>query len=216
MRHLVGKGKYIRYLLLVQFFAWIEEFLTQILAPFGHAAPGEDFPNLWEGSFGITWGFLVYGLIALLVAWLTDKLIRSPYEPLVFYVIIGVIGTLAEIFVIGSSTGFVPNIFILIPGLLVLFSWYGSVAMAPRLILDPTPGLKELKRRFWRTFLILMALAYLAMGIAIVASIRTHAQGVRGLVLLLMPVSIGWTFIPLNYYYYKYCKFLVHKEKKQV
>jgi hypothetical protein len=80
-------------------------------------------------------------------------------------------------------------------GTLGLFSWYGSIALAPRLLLDCRPGLGELKKSFFRTFSILMGFVYAA---------TLLASGNLRILSAIAGVLI--TFISMNYYYIRYFK----------
>ena len=206
MRYLSGGKNCLYFLLIGLFFAWIEEFITQIIAPLGLPMAAAGKPGWAVQLLQITTLFIAFLIIALILGWLTDKLIRWRYEPLVYYVIIGAFGVWIELNIVGGGIGGGAG-FLGLFGLITLFSWYGTVGFAPRFILDKREQFDDLKKKFWKKFKLFMALAYIGIGGAVITSILAgggkHPENALQLMIIL---TITLAFVPLNYYYYKYFK----------
>ena len=121
-----------------------------------------------------------------------------------YYVVTGLIGLAVEWFVIGLS----PWSDKTSPRLLVvvfhagMFSFWGSVALAPRILLDLRPRVAKLRRRFLIAFTTLGLLAYVLTFAAKIAAAEKDAQFLASI----GPVII--TFLAMNVFYVQYfCSF---------
>jgi hypothetical protein len=117
-----------------------------------------------------------------------------------YYLAAGALGLVVEWCIIGLSPWRDPNapLTVIVVFHAGVFSFWGTVALAPHLLLDARPEMAKLKRRFTITFSALMGATYIFTFAAKVFGAPRGAQflGAIGLVIL--------TFLALNVFYIQY------------
>ena len=180
-----------RFLLVGLLVAGLEEFITQ---------------GVLKDDLG---SWLVPTIIAftpfLMVVFAVDRLLYRRLgesgAAVVGYVVAGTIGLLFEWFVTGLSPWRDPNV-LQIPFQVGMFSFWGTVAFAPRLLLDRRDRLSRIRKAYIRFLVLSFTLIY---GLAFTASRGARSGFVLAAVLL--------TFILLNGFHAVYLRALRQLEK---
>jgi hypothetical protein len=169
--------------------AGLEEFITQ---------------GVLKGSY-VLWiftliPFVVFLGIAGCIRAALHKTARGWRAVTLYYVITGGIGLAVEWFIIGLSpwsdrSSPLPLIAVFHAG---MFSFWGSVALAPHILLDSRPETAVLQRRLRWTFAVLMAATYV---LTFTAKAVGALQGTQFLASI-GPVVV--TFLTMNVFYVAY------------
>lgn len=166
--------------------AGLEEFITQGVLK--HTYGGWILPTLIA--------FLPFLVLARMIGWCLDRTLSEPGSILIYYLAAGSIGLLVEWFLIGLSPWRdlqAPMLAILLLQL-GMFSFWGSVAFVPRLLLDQRCVAKA--RRSCQRFLICGMAAIYGLTFAAADKVR-------------FPISIAavlGTFLGLNVFYFQYIR----------
>lgn len=143
--------------------------------------------------------FVPFLAIVGLIGWFLSKRLSEAGASLIYYLSSGSIGLLAEWFLMGLSPWKDPNApFLLMLGFqLGMFSFWGSVAFAPRLLLDRRETVSRVRRSYANSLLFGMAAIY-----GVTFAVPGKAQFVASI------VSVLATFLGLNFFYCRYIKLL--------
>jgi len=169
-------------------------------------AAGEEFitQGVLEGSYFL-WVFKVIPFAVFLgMAWcareILNKHARGWRAVALYYLVSGDVGLALEWFVIGLSPWKDTTSPIVLLALFHagMFSFWGTVALAPHVLLDGRPEIASLKRRFATTLAILMGVIYAVALAGKVAGMRgdLHSGATIGLVII--------TFLTMNVFYVQY------------
>ena len=144
--------------------------------------------------------FLIFLGFAGCVRAVLHKLVRGWRATTLYYVVTGGIGLAVEWFIIGLSPWSDRSS----PRLLIalfhagMFSFWGTVAFVPHILLDTRPEIARLQRRLRCTFAILMAVTY-------VLTLTTKVIGTpRDLVFFASIGPVVVTFLTMNVFYLQY------------
>ncbi len=144
--------------------------------------------------------FAVFLGIAACVRWVLHNLTSKRLAAVLYYVAAGEIGLAVEWFIIGlapwNDTKSPPALIAVFHA--GVFSFWGTVALAPHILLDPRPQVAGLKRRMAMSFGALMAATY---GLTLAAKLAGAGSGAQFL------ASIGpmiLTFLAMNVFYVQY------------
>jgi len=170
--------------------AALEEFITQ---------------GVLKKSYG---GWIIPTIVAFVpflvlvrgIAWVLEKWLTEAGAVLIYYLSAGAIGLLVEWFLIGLSPWRDPNapVSLLVPFQLGMFSFWGGVAFAPRLILDRRETVSRLRKSYLRFLILGMAVVY---GVTFAAPQKAHfAAGILSVLIL---------FLGLNFFYARYLALLI-------
>ena len=148
--------------------------------------------------------FAVFLGIAGCIRTVLHTLARGWRAAALYYVITGAIGLAVEWFIIGLSpwndrTSPLPLIALFHVG---MFSFWGTVALAPRILLDLRPRVAKLRRRFLIAFTALGVVAYVLTFAAKFGAAENGAQFLASI----GPVVI--TFLAMNVFYVQYFRSL--------
>lgn len=160
--------------------------------------------GLWKGLY-VTWVFMLIPFaVFLVIAWYVrialDRRAAGWQAALGYYLVAGGLGLAVEWFVIGLS----PWSDKTSPAWLIavfhagMFSFWGTVAMAPHLLLDDRPECARLRRWFLGSFAALMGVTYV---LALTATVTGAEKGVRFLACI---GSVVVTFLAMNGFYVLY------------
>jgi hypothetical protein len=123
-----------------------------------------------------------------------------------YYLISGDMGLALEWFIIGLSPWKDTTSPIVLVALFHagMFSFWGTVPLAPYILIDGRPEIASLKRRFVRTFAVLMGLTY-------VVTLGGKVAGVpKDLVFLASILLVISTFLTMNVFYVQYFRSCGH------
>ena len=107
--------------------------------------------------------FLPFLIAVRFIGRLLDKKFAEPRALLIYYLVAGGLGLVFEWFVMGLALWSNPNAPFL-PMLIFqlgMFSFWASVALAPRLLLDRREVVSRVRKWFARSFIFCMAVIYL-------------------------------------------------------
>jgi hypothetical protein len=169
--------------------AGLEEFITQ---------------GVLKGSY-VLWiftliPFVVFLGIAGCIRAALHKTARGWRAAALYYVITGGIGLAVEWFIIGLSPWSDRGSPLLLIALFHtgMFSFWGTVALAPHILLDCRPETAALQRRLRWTFAVLMAVTY-------VLTFTSKAVGAPpGIQFLASIGPVVVTFLTMNVFYFQY------------
>lgn len=164
--------------------AGLEEFITQGVL--------KNNPTGWIASTIIA--FLPFLIIVWLMGKFLTKKLPEPKAVFWYYILAGSIGLGVEWFLIGLTPWSAPHI-LQIPFQLGMFSFWGTVAFAPLLLLDTRKNVSII-RKWYKCFLIF--------GLTTIYLITFTAKKEDQ-----FPLSITATlsvFILLNFFYFKYIR----------
>ncbi|MHB0958623.1 MAG: hypothetical protein ACYC0X_16260 [Pirellulaceae bacterium] len=153
----------------------------------------------------VVWIFTLipFGLFLILASWLRTFLHRRPLgwtAPALYYVAMGTFGLAVEWFIIGVS----PWSDKTSPRLLIvlfhmgMFSFWGTVALGPHILLDQRSLTATVRHAFIGTFVALMTCSYFLALAALVAGASSDLQFVA----TIAPVVL--TFLSMNFIYVWY------------
>lgn len=144
--------------------------------------------------------FAVFLGIAGCVRAVLHKLVRGWRAATVYYGFAGGIGLAVEWFIIGLSPWSDQSSPLLLIALFHagVFSFWGTVALAPHILLDRRPETAPLQRRLWWTFAVMMAVTYV---LTFTAKAVGAPQGTQFLASV-GPVVV--TFLTMNVFYFQY------------
>ena len=169
--------------------AGLEEFITQGVL--------KNNPGGWIIPTIIA--FLPFLIIVRAIGKALDGRLSEHKSAFSYWLVAGLIGLAVEWFVIGLSPWSNPHGNAL--GMLVLqlgmFSFWSSVAFAPRLLLDKRDFVSSARRRFKCFFILGMAVIY---GVTLAASKETRFPASIASVLIV--------FVSMNFYYLQYFRAL--------
>lgn len=180
--------------------AFLEEFITQ----------GVLKRNLLGWIIPTIIAFIPFLVAVRLVDKILQKRLGEHRAVLAYYVMAGGIGLMIEWFIIGlspwSSPGSDPLLMLVFQ--LGMFSFWGSVAFAPRLLLDERNSIVAVRKMYKR---------FLIAGYAFIYFITVLASG--GPQFAVGIISVLATFTLLNFFYFRYFRILkfqvVFKESRQ-
>lgn len=162
--------------------AALEEFITQGVL--------KDDLDAWITPTIIA--FVPFLVVARLLGVFLDRALAKWQVTLVYYLTAGGIGLLFEWFVIGLAPWRDPNP-LEIPFQLGMFSFWGTVALGPRLLLDRQAAVASVQRWYGRFLLLALVVVY---GAVLSASHETR--------FLAGIVSVIGSFLLLNCFYVAY------------
>jgi hypothetical protein len=139
----------LKFVLLGLLVAGLEEFITQGVLKNSYG--GWIIPTLIA--------FLPFLLIMVVVAWWLNRRLREWVAALIYYLVAGGIGLALEWFVIGLAPWRDPHI-LQVPFQLGMFSFWATVAFAPRLLLDRRDALSRIRRAYQIALIFLTAAVY--------------------------------------------------------
>ena len=140
--------------------------------------------------------FLPFLVVARLLGRILAKKLEEWQATLAYYAAAGGIGLLFEWFVIGLTPWSNPNL-LQIPFQFGMFSFWGTVAFAPRLLLDRRDAVARVRKSYRRALLLAVVVTYY---LTFAASHET--QFLTGI------VSVIVSFILLNYFCFAYIRIL--------
>jgi len=174
-----GSGRsFVAFLAIGSLFATVEEFLTV-------AVLRRDVPAYLFTLFVV---FPVYLSLVYFSSQIIDRIVRhKPAMMLVHLLTYGSIGLLFEWFVMGLSPWSNPtaNPFLMLVFQLGMFSFWSSVATAPRVLLDPRGPCRETRRRIVR-----FAIPYFALAYVVGFSVPERLRFVTVIVLIICGYSV--------------------------
>lgn len=176
--------------------AGLEEFITQGVL--------KDSYFLWVFTL---LPFGVFLCVARCIGIALYEFMAPRHAAVLYYLAAGTIGLAVEWFLIGlspwsDSTSPAALIVVFHAG---MFSFWGTVAFAPHVLLDPRPQIAGLKRRLATTFAALLAAAYV---LTFAAKISAAGQDVQFLACI-GPIVIA--FLTMNVFYVQYFRGLVDR-----
>ena len=144
--------------------------------------------------------FVVFLAIAGCIRASLHELARGWRAAVLYYLATGGLGLAAEWFIIGLSpwSDRTSPLLLIVLFHAGMFSFWGTVALAPHILLDCRPETATLQRRLRRTFAILMAVTYLLTFTAKAAGAPRDIQFLASV----GPVVV--TFLTLNVFYVAY------------
>ena len=169
--------------------AGLEEFITQGVLK--KTSAGWILPTIIA--------FLPFLIIVRLLGKFLNWSLDEPAAVLIYYLAAGSIGLLVEWFLIGLTPWGDPNApFVVVLVLqLGMFSFWGSVAFAPRILLDDRDSISQI-RRSYKQFLIF--------GLAVIYCLTFAASKEAQFLVSILAVLI--TFLVLNFFYFRYVRAL--------
>ncbi len=172
--------------------AGLEEFITQGVLKQNYA--GWIVPTIIA--------FLPFLIVVRFIGGFLDKRFAEPRAILIYYVAAGAIGLLFEWFVIGLAPWSNPRapFLAMLVFQLGMFSFWGSVALAPRLLLDQRASVGRVRRWFVRALVSGMAVIYL-----VAFTVASEARFTATI------AAVVFTFLGLNAWYFRYFRVLGKK-----
>jgi hypothetical protein len=169
--------------------AFLEEFITQ----------GVLKRNLVGWIIPAIIAFLPFLIVARLLGKRLEKRLIESRAILAYYLIAGFIGLMIEWFLIGLSPWSNPaaDPLLMVIFQLGIFSFWGGVAFAPKLILDVRDSVSRVRRWYKRFLVFGFVSIYL-----VTFSASRDAKFVAGI------GSVLATFLILNFFYFKYIRTL--------
>lgn len=169
--------------------AFLEEFITQGLLK----------RNLVGWIIPTIIAFLPFLIIVRLIDKLLYKRLGEDRAVLAYYVIAGGIGLMIEWFVIGLSRWSSPGTDPLLTAVFQvgMFSFWGSVAFAPRLLLDQRSSVAAVRKLYKR---------FLIVDYAFIYFITLLSSG--GVQFAVGVISVLAMFTSLNFFYFRYFRIL--------
>ena len=139
----------LKFVLLGLLVAGLEEFITQGVLKNSYG--GWIIPTLIA--------FLPFLLVMLAVGWWLSRCFRESTAALIYYLVAGGIGLALEWFVMKLAPWRDPHI-LQIPFQLGMFSFWATVAFAPRLLLDRRNAVSRIRRTYQIALIFLAAAVY--------------------------------------------------------
>jgi hypothetical protein len=169
--------------------AFLEEFITQGVLK--RSLVGWIIPAIIA--------FLPFLIVVRLLGKRLEKRLIEPKAVLAYYLTAGFIGLMIEWFLIGLSPWSNPaaDPLLMVIFQLGIFSFWGGVAFAPKLILDMRDSVARLRRWYKRYLVFGFVCIYL-----VTFSASRDAKFVAGI------GSVLVTFLLLNFFYFKYIRTL--------
>ena len=178
-----------RFCLLGLLVAFLEEFITQ----------GVLKRSLLSWIIPAFIAFVPFLIIAKLIGGHLDKKMKSGLAATAYYLVSGGIGLMIEWFLIGlspwSSSGSNPLLMLVFQA--GIFSFWGSVAFAPRLLLDKRKAVVVLRKWYKRFLTVGFVTTYI---LTLTASRQTQ--------LIVGITSVILVFVSLNMFYFRYVRIL--------